>query len=922
MKCKLLLLSAMLLLSFDASQAADSVAVWIYDKTTGSILVPETDTVFSNDVDGNPLSYEIRIGLENDIALGSMTLGFRIWSDDGLEWQYDVQPGGWGEGGQDTGIAAVTVAPGSRLDPPGSAFDLTQLLVYEKNIDGLLDDTLLIGGVSMWDSLSAGPMEHMLSVHFAPSLYGYPEEEIKTLCIDSAFVPPSAPWIFVDAHGTVIRPTFGPAICFPVKSSCPRPGTPWPVNPLEGAKGLAQPVYIDWDDVNGADKYQVQVDDHFDFSSPEIDIESVLSYYDASGLADGTWYWWRVRSHNSCDWGRWNNSAWYFMTEHAEGQLTDSVAIWLYDKAGGTILDDPATDTIFTVDSLGNPLSYEIRIALENDVSLQGMSLGFRIWSDSGVEWQYDAQPGGWGEGGQGSGFAAVTVAPGSRLDPPGDAFDVSELMITEQNIDGILDDTLVFGGSSMIDSLNAGPMEHMLSVHFTPALVGNDSEKVGFLCIDSAFTPPAVSWVFIDSRGRTFAPALGYAICFPVATKCPFPDIPLYLSPTDGAREPQPIHLDWSDVSGADKYQVQVDNHWNFSSPEFDSEVAMSHHDISSLADGTWYWWRVRAHNPCGWGDWNDGTRNFMTEHTGGPLADSVAILIYDKANETLLDPATDTIYTADYDGNPLSYEIRIALENDVNLGGMSLGFRIWSDDGVEWEYDSQPEGWGPTGQYTGLQAITVIPESRLDPPSMAFDMTMLLVTEQNVDGILSDTLVFGGVSMLQKLERGSMDPCVAIHFTPKAVGWWEVKTLCIDSAFVPPAADWIYANTSGTTFPPAIGPALCFPVMNLDACNAGGENSTVPIAFDLGQNYPNPFNPITTIEYDLPRAEQTTLEIFNLLGQRVRVLVNGIQRAGHHVIKWDGQDNSGNRAATGMYFYRLKSGNNEVTRKMILSK
>ena len=89
--------------------------------------------------------------------------------------------------------------------------------------------------------------------------------------------------------------------------------------------------------------------------------------------------------------------------------------------------------------------------------------------------------------------------------------------------------------------------------------------------------------------------------------TVTPFPDISLLVSPPDGAQnQSQPVYLDWSDVSGASYYEVQVDNNSNFGSPEVDAQLTPSNYSVSGLADGTIYYWRVRAHNSCGWGSWS----------------------------------------------------------------------------------------------------------------------------------------------------------------------------------------------------------------------------------------------------------------------------------------------------------------------------
>ena len=89
------------------------------------------------------------------------------------------------------------------------------------------------------------------------------------------------------------------------------------------------------------------------------------------------------------------------------------------------------------------------------------------------------------------------------------------------------------------------------------------------------------------------------------------------------------------------------------------------------------------------------------------------------------------------------------------------------------------------------------------------------------------------------------------------------------------------------------------------------------VPKAFILDQNYPNPFNPSTTIQYQITRNDVVQLSIYNTLGQRVATLVNERQNPGTYSITWDAQN-----FASGTYFYRLKVGNDFVTKKSVLLK
>ena len=89
------------------------------------------------------------------------------------------------------------------------------------------------------------------------------------------------------------------------------------------------------------------------------------------------------------------------------------------------------------------------------------------------------------------------------------------------------------------------------------------------------------------------------------------------------------------------------------------------------------------------------------------------------------------------------------------------------------------------------------------------------------------------------------------------------------------------------------------------------------IPKKFELSQNYPNPFNPVTTIKYGLPVDSYVELRIFNLLGEEVARMVNQNQPAGFHEILWDASD-----VASGIYLYRIQSGDFVQTRKMVLLK
>ncbi len=84
-------------------------------------------------------------------------------------------------------------------------------------------------------------------------------------------------------------------------------------------------------------------------------------------------------------------------------------------------------------------------------------------------------------------------------------------------------------------------------------------------------------------------------------------------------------------------------------------------------------------------------------------------------------------------------------------------------------------------------------------------------------------------------------------------------------------------------------------------------GDDTDTPRPFHLGQNYPNPFNPATTIPFALDARSRVTLTVYNIMGQRIAMLVNSEMEAGQHTLTWNGMDEAGNHVSTGVYLKLL---------------
>jgi hypothetical protein len=94
------------------------------------------------------------------------------------------------------------------------------------------------------------------------------------------------------------------------------------------------------------------------------------------------------------------------------------------------------------------------------------------------------------------------------------------------------------------------------------------------------------------------------------------------------------------------------------------------------------------------------------------------------------------------------------------------------------------------------------------------------------------------------------------------------------------------------------------------------------IPSQYELSQNYPNPFNPSTTIKYALATDSRVSIHIYNMLGEKVRTLVNNQQEAGYYSVQWDGSNDYNQKVSSGIYIYRLEAGSFVQTKKMNLIK
>lgn len=226
--------------------------------------------------------------------------------------------------------------------------------------------------------------------------------------------------------------------------------------------------------------------------------------------------------------------------------------------------------------------------------------------------------------------------------------------------------------------------------------------------------------------------------------------------------------------------------------------------------------------------------------------------------------------------------------------------------------------------------EALVVLTVLAVNDPPGAFDVlvplpdTMIIITPENLSDVFTihwstsenvdnDEIDYSltnveGLDFLEEIEvLDSTEFTITLEELSTLVnedmvsGWWSVA-----------------ANDEEYSVSASNGPFS----LTIDKASLSAEESVIPTEFALYQNYPNPFNPVTTIVFDLPEMTDVQVEIFNVLGQKVRTLVNRPYQPGSYRLLWDGKSDAQAVVPSGMYIYRIQAGENTQERKLLLMK
>jgi hypothetical protein len=215
-----------------------------------------------------------------------------------------------------------------------------------------------------------------------------------------------------------------------------------------------------------------------------------------------------------------------------------------------------------------------------------------------------------------------------------------------------------------------------------------------------------------------------------------------------------------------------------------------------------------------------------------------------------------------------------------------------------------SIPLKFGNAGDAITLDKVEFPAESRVGE----FDFKVTNKDNENKTVLIG--LVSSGFSMKPAMDAGD-DAIGYLHFTVSNDAVKEIN-IDIDASRAPQHTLTFIENRDVNGGKEVIDFQPGFEKGNIPLSSAGVK--ALPTAYALNGNFPNPFNPKTRIAFALPKTSKVSLEIYNILGQKVRTLLNENMEAGYKSVEWDGTDDGGVGVSSGVYLYKLKA--NEFSR------
>ncbi len=352
-------------------------------------------------------------------------------------------------------------------------------------------------------------------------------------------------------------------------------------------------------------------------------------------------------------------------------------------------------------------------------------------------------------------------------------------------------------------------------------------------------------------------------------------------------------------------------------------SLTTLFHQIEEELTYGEKYYWAVAAYNGSDYTDWSEES---FTITSGGPS--SLTVYASSPAGGATIGSTTADLYwyvVGNTDGIT-SYEVEYSTSSlfpggsttstsvshpstTYQASGLTPGatyyWRVYATDGVTNSSWSSTESFIVAPGSAAIQPIVGGPNNvvvNTSSPTLSWLINTEFNSALNYELEISENQEFTNAELITGLEE--MKTQVSGLEADKTY-FWRVRSRLAGSS----GDNAFSLFSSAGTF--RVGDGVTSVI-----------NPNIPADFTVEQNYPNPFNPETAISFALPENGLVKINIFNVLGQKIKTLVNSELNAGSYRLNWKGDDDSGMKVTSGTYIYRVTFGNNTISKKMLLIK
>jgi hypothetical protein len=401
-----------------------------------------------------------------------------------------------------------------------------------------------------------------------------------------------------------------------------------------------------------------------------------------------------------------------------------------------------------------------------------------------------------------------------------------------------------------------------------------------------------------------------------------PAPPPPVLGSPANGAAcQPSTVTLTWTASPGAAKYRVQLANDSLFTLITVDdSTVTTTSRLVSSLAGGTTYYWRVSAINTGGPSPFSPfwrfttflpGTLRDNFNRPDGPLSGSNKwALILNQPSAGAMNIATNAIQPTSSAGNTnfggVVWDSLMSAGSEASLTVVQKsGNFVYTSLFIYARMNNKDynTGTGYRLRYFEQSGTDILEIHRVGTGYANSTTIGSKSIEINAGDVITFRVLCDNKTLVALVNGAQVLSVVDSVYMPSQ--WYFAVRACV----LPTPARFDDFRISG---PPPL-PSVTRPVVPV---------KEKPGMFLLEQNYPDPFNPSTTLRYSLPVDAHVELKVYNILGQEVRTLVDGIQNAGVKQVVWNSTNNAGMEIPGGVYFYELRAqsvaGNRQAFREV----